>query len=130
MTRRKSKSEHREAEKFRYQRIRKLLERGWIQDPNEIPADALPVDPDKINLGGSWHRPIFFRDQPFTCQDCGVAEVWRAADQQWYFEIFHAPYYETAKRCRECRRKERERKVKARIQAGHSAPASEDEPTA
>ena len=78
----------------------KLIDRGWINQADEIPDDAVPVDPDLINLGGSWHRPIFFSDQPFVCRDCGVSCVWKAVDQQWYFETFHAPYYETANRCR------------------------------
>lgn len=119
MTRRKSRSEQRESYQSRLERIAKLLERGWIHDAGEIPEDALPVDPDQINLGGSYFRPLFFSDQPFICGDCGKAEVWKAADQQWYFEISRAPYYQTAVRCRDCRAKERKRKQAARRSAGH-----------
>ena len=82
MTLRGSKSEKRKAERFRSQRITKLLERGWIKDPGEVPIDAVPVDPDLINLGGSWHRPLFFRDQPFICRDCGEECLWKAEDQR------------------------------------------------
>ncbi len=128
MTRRKSKSERRDSERFRDQRICKLIDLGWIQSASEIPLDAVPVDPDLINLGGSYHRPTFFTNQPFTCQDCGSDCVWKAEDQRWYFETFHAPYYETAKRCRVCRRNERQRKAQARLQAGHATINEEAEP--
>lgn len=120
MTRRKSRANKRDADNSRHQRICKLIERGWIQTASEIPESALPVDPDRINLGGSYHRPIFFTDQPFVCQDCGTPCVWKAEDQRWYFETMQAPYYETPKRCRPCRRNERIRKNQARIQAGHA----------
>ncbi|MGI9244003.1 MAG: zinc-ribbon domain containing protein [Verrucomicrobiales bacterium] len=120
MTRRRSKSSQRDAERFRDLRICKLIDRGWIEGADEIPAEALPVDPDLLNLGGSYHRPIFFADQPFTCQDCGTHCVWRAEDQRWYFETFYAPYYAAAKRCRACRRSERQRKTQARIRSGHA----------
>ena len=86
MTRRKSKNQYRRIEIFREERLSKLLQRGWIKDPSEVPYDTIPVDPDLINLGGSYHRPTFFRDQSFTCQDCGTFCVWKAEDQRWYFE--------------------------------------------
>jgi hypothetical protein len=130
MTRRRSKSDERASERFRHQRICKLIDLGWIRLADEIPEDALPVDPDLINLGGSYHRPIFFSDQPFTCVDCGTNCVWKAESQRWYFEKFHAPYYETAKRCRACRRNERQRKSQARITAGHASNPADAEQAA
>lgn len=69
MTRRKDKKEKRSSRIDREQRISKLLERGWIRDVAEVPEDAIPVDPDRLNLGGSYHKPVFFRDQHFTCRD-------------------------------------------------------------
>lgn len=120
MTRRGSKSQKRITGAFRELRIRKLIACGWIREESDVPDDALPVDPDLINLGGSYHRPIFFSDQSFTCQDCGISCVWKAEDQRWYFEVIQAPFYETAVRCRGCRQKERERKELARVRAGHA----------
>ncbi|MGJ8726570.1 MAG: zinc-ribbon domain containing protein [Roseibacillus sp.] len=92
---------------------------GWIKDPSEIPDSAVPVNPHRLNLGGSWSRPTFFQNVDFTCRDCGVIQIWLAEDQAWYYESFGAPYYSSAIRCRSCRLAERERKAKARQNAGH-----------
>ena len=74
------------ASNFREDRIQKLIDRGWIQSASEIPLDVIPVDPDALNLGYSWERPLFYRDLAFSCLDCRVQEIWSAADQLWYYE--------------------------------------------
>ncbi|RYD45858.1 MAG: hypothetical protein EOP85_08585 [Verrucomicrobiaceae bacterium] len=119
MTRRKTKTAAWKTAVDRARRVGKLLEAGWIQHAEEIPEDALPVDPDRFNPGGSYHRLTFYKDMPFTCRDCGKHEVWKAEDQLWYFETSGVPYYHTAVRCRPCRAKERKRKQEARRNAGH-----------
>jgi hypothetical protein len=120
MTRRKSKKEARRTTIFREGRIAKLLERGWIKDASEIPAEGIPVDPDLLNFGGSWDRPpAFYGARFFLCKDCGVPCTWSAESQRWYYEVINAPCYHTATRCRECRFKERERAREARRRAGH-----------
>lgn len=127
MTRRKEKQKPRMAASQRERRVSLLLERGWIRDAAEVPPDAIPVDPERINLGGSYFRPVCFRDQPFVCRDCGAACVWQVESQRWYFETFFAPYYEQPVRCRACRRKERERVRQARIAAGHEPAPDGDQ---
>ena len=119
MTRRKAKKLSEEAAAKRQLRIAKLIAAGWISSNAEIPNDAIPVDPDLINLGGSYFRPTHFGAVQFTCIDCGVSETWKAEDQQWYYETSGAPYYATATRCCECRKKEQIRKQTARRTAGH-----------
>lgn len=119
MTRRKDKQRKRDGGVFRQERIEKLIKGGWIESALEIPSDAIPVDPELVNLGGSYHRPTFYQDQPFTCQDCKATHVWLAEDQRWYFESSGAPYYQVAIRCRKCRILEKERKFKARQEAGY-----------
>jgi hypothetical protein len=39
---------------------------------------------DHINTYG--FLPRFYIDRPFQCRDCGKEEIWRAADQKWYYE--------------------------------------------
>ena len=119
MTRRSSKqNQYRDASQ-RADRISKLIAEGWITDASDIPASAIPVDPHRINIGGSYFRPTYFDDVTFVCQDCGIDQVWKAEDQIWYYETSGAPYYSTAIRCRSCRADERTRKLEARKAAGH-----------
>ena len=119
MTRRSAKQGEYRSSRNRAERIAKLVAEGWIEDASEIPVTAIPVDPHRLNLGGSYHRPTFYEDLEFTCRDCGADQVWRAEDQAWYYESSGAPYYSTAIRCCGCRIKERERIAAARKAAGH-----------
>jgi len=50
MTRRKDKKLKEQGVAWRKSRIDKLISRGWIPSESEIPRDAIPVDPDLINL--------------------------------------------------------------------------------
>ena len=95
-------------------RIRKQIAAGWIKDASEIPADAIPVDPEFPPSGG-WIPPRFYQDYRFDCCDCGVDQVWTAEAQRWYHEDAGAPYFMMAVRCRACRRAERERITQARL---------------
>jgi len=121
VTRRKKKHLTQRGVADRKARVAKLIAAGWIADESAIPPNVIPVDPDRINLGGSWSPPTlrYYSDQEFACKDCGTLQTWTAEDQQWYYEVVRAPYYQTAVRCRECRKKERQRKALARIAAGH-----------
>ena len=119
MNRRESRKQEHASVADRAERIAKLIAGGWIRDAAEIPADSIPVDPDRINLGGSYFRPTHFSAVEFACADCGVSQRWEAEDQRWYYETTQAPYYSTAKRCRACRKREQARKRQARIDAGH-----------
>lgn len=56
----------------------------------------------------------FYTDRPFECIDCGKAEVWTAAQQKWWYEVAKGEVHSTARRCRGCRRRERERRAEAR----------------
>lgn len=104
---------------FRSNRIAKLLRRGWIEYASDVPENAIPVDPDKINLGNSYDRPTYYKDVEFKCQDCGSEERWKAEDQLWYYETVGGYFFSSAIRCRACRKKEAARKAEARKTAGH-----------
>jgi hypothetical protein len=52
--------------------------------------------------------PEFYDDVAFTCVDCGAHEVWKAADQKWWYEVAKGSIYSTAIVCRTCRTAQRE----------------------
>ncbi|NTW56665.1 MAG: hypothetical protein HGB20_06440 [Chlorobiaceae bacterium] len=47
--------------------------------------------------------PEFYIDMPFTCRDCGKEEIWKAADQKWYYEEMKGHIDARAVRCHDCR---------------------------
>jgi hypothetical protein len=47
-------------------------------------AERLPVDPSKLNMGGSYSLPPeYYSDIEFQCRDCRSRETWTAKDQKW-----------------------------------------------
>ena len=58
--------------------------------------------------------PDYYRDKWFTCKDCGNDDLWTAKQQQRWYEEQGGKIEAIAVRCRECRSKEKERKVNAR----------------
>lgn len=56
----------------------------------------------------------YYVDWPFSCQDCGVWQVWTATQQKWWYECAKGNLHTVPLRCRACRRKERARKDAAR----------------
>lgn len=83
------------------------------------PGEPVVVHAERLAPDGSYGTPDFVRrgtyvDQPFTCVDCGSAELWRASQQQWWYEVAKGGVWTTATRCRSCRAKERRRRDAAR----------------
>src|SRR5262245_41034849 len=74
----------------------------------DVPADTSQQSP------ACYGKRKFYRDQPFTCGDCGREEVWTATQQKWYFEVAKGSIYGTAKYCRACRQKRRRAKEEQR----------------
>ena len=75
----------------------------------------LKVDSSKLNMGNTYScAPLYYYDQEFYCEDCGSYEVWTAKQQKWWYEEAGGYFFSIAKRCRKCRRKERDRKDLAR----------------
>lgn len=65
---------------------------------------AVPADPDKLLHVNSYGGvPDFYIDQPFVCRRCGKREIWRAADQKWYFEEVKGHVDAKAVECHACR---------------------------
>lgn len=71
--------------------------------PSALPADASLLT--HINTYGA--LPEFYIDRPFRCRDCGSWQIWRAADQKWYYEQAKGHMDATAVRCHTCRAKRR-----------------------
>ena len=68
--------------------------------PTALPADQSRLD--HINTYGS--LPEYYIDQPFTCRRCGKREIWRAADQKWYYEEAKGHMDARAVECHDCRK--------------------------
>jgi len=80
------------------------------------------VNPANLRETNSYSTPDFvergyYLDRPFRCKDCGVAQVWTATQQKWWYEWAKGDVWTVAVRCRPCRRRERERKGVARMVA-------------
>jgi hypothetical protein len=74
-----------------------------------VPVGALMADQAKLlhdNTYGA--RPLFYVDTHFTCRECGVEEVWSAAQQKWWYEEAKGKIDSRAVKCRACRRARQE----------------------
>lgn len=88
-------------------RIAALPEEAQRQHPSALPADQSKLG--HINTYGC--LPEFYIDRPFRCCECGKEEIWKAADQKWYYEETKAHVDAKAVRCHDCRKR---RKMKRR----------------
>lgn len=74
-------------------------------------ANLLPTNsyctPDFVDRG-------FYIDKRFSCKTCGVAQVWTATQQKWWYESAKGDVWKVAVLCRPCRLRERKRKEVAR----------------
>jgi hypothetical protein len=82
-------------------------------------ARSVPVNRQALMPHNSYGEPEFvtrgfYLDTPFECMDCGKAEVWTAAQQKWWYEVAKGYVFTTARRCRVCRGRERQRRAEAR----------------
>jgi len=67
------------------------------------PASA-PANTEKLSHINTYGElPDYFIDQPFTCRRCGKREIWRAADQKWYYEEAKGHIDAKAVECYNCR---------------------------
>jgi len=73
-------------------------------DIQRLHPSALPSDPSNLgHIDTYGSLPEFYIDKPFRCRDCGKEEIWRAADQKWYYEEAKGHIDATAVRCHDCR---------------------------
>ena len=91
----------------RDQRIKTLIARGLINNPTEIPPDAIPAALELQSQRNSYNPKIFYQDVNFLCRDCRKPQTWTAAQQRWWYEKCKGIIYSQALHCRECRAKRR-----------------------
>jgi Probable zinc-ribbon domain len=89
------------------------------REKKAVAYSTVPVNPVALRPDNSYGAPLFvtrgfYVDQPFSCRDCGKAEVWTATQQKWWYEVAKGEVWTNAIRCRACRRRERERQTEAR----------------
>jgi hypothetical protein len=89
-------------------RIASLPEDVQRRHPAALPADQSKLG--HINTYGS--LPEFYIDKPFRCRDCGKEEIWKAADQKWYYEEAKAHIDAGAVRCHDCRKARKIKKAR------------------
>lgn len=85
----------------------------------KMPKDAVICHPELLAPSNSYGVPLFvtrgyYVDIHFQCADCQKQEVWLAAQQQWWYEVAKGNENAGARRCRPCRKIERDRKTEAR----------------
>lgn len=73
------------------------------QNPSAVPADHARLD--HINTYGV--LPEYYVDLPFTCRRCAKREIWRSADQKWYYEQAKGHIDARAVECHDCRTKKK-----------------------
>jgi hypothetical protein len=83
------------------------------------PSGLVRVNVQALAPNNSYGVPDFvkrgyYEDVPFVCKICGSKEIWRAAQQKWWYEVAKGYAYSGAKLCRPCRRRERTRRDEAR----------------
>jgi hypothetical protein len=88
-----------DAEIAEARRVQSLPEAQKAGHPSAVKAD--PAQLAHINTYGQ--LPAYYLDIPFTCRRCGKTEIWKAADQKWYYETAKGHIDARAVNCHACR---------------------------
>lgn len=92
----------REATEAEIREVERVLSLTPLQQrghPSAVPANHSQLS--HINTYES--LPEFYLDQPFTCRKCSKREIWKARDQQWYYEVAKGHIEARALECHDCR---------------------------
>lgn len=98
-------------------RLKRAKKLAGSFDPlrGDPPKGSVPANHEELQHNNTYGiLPNFYFDKPFVCKDCGSWELWTAKQQKWWYEIAKGDINSTAVRCRPCRKKERDRKERAR----------------
>ena len=115
------KSNKQRRQEIKAHRLRRIAQKARIINarPVDRAIGTVEVTPASLRPTNSYGIPDFvqrgyYQDRPFRCKDCGVEEIWTAAQQQWWYEQAQGDVWTVAVRCRACRQQERTRKAEAR----------------
>ena len=86
----------------------KIADGAAIVDLSALAPNNSYDVPDFVKLG-------YYPDRPFTCASCNSPEIWRAAQQKWWYEEAKGDIWSISKFCRTCRRQEQSRRAEARL---------------
>jgi hypothetical protein len=109
------KKKHRELLPSKIKRIKALSEID-TRDPNiKPPVGSVMADHKELSHNNTYDLfPLFYVDKLVVCKECGKEEIWTAEQQKWWYEVAKGNINSDAIKCRDCRKKEKERKAKAR----------------
>lgn len=93
---------------------REVISRYRMPIGSTMPAGAVLADRALHAHIHSYRVVEYYVDQPFTCRDCGLTEVWKAEDRKRYVEFYKGHTSARAIRCRNCRNQERARVAEVR----------------
>jgi len=96
-----------EQELHEAERVLRLSSAQQKNHPSAVPANHSKLS--HINTYGS--LPEFYLDTPFTCRKCGKIEIWKAADQKWYYEEAKGHIDARAVECHDCRQAKKQARV-------------------
>jgi hypothetical protein len=93
--------------------------RSAVKPQQPPPRNPVRVNPEALAPDNSYGAPDFvlrghYLDAPFQCQQCGKQQVWTPHQQKWWYEVAKGGVWTTARFCRPCRRRERQRREAAR----------------
>ena len=105
------KSNKQRKSEIKHRRWKRMEQQREAVKPPPIPPGAVVVDAEllaTLNNGVVWGHSGYYEDAAYRCCDCGVACVWTAHDQKWWYEEAQGSVHASATRCAVCRTKHRE----------------------
>jgi hypothetical protein len=94
--------------------LRRQTRRDRLSPPGSVRVNVEALAPNNSYGVPRFVERGYYEDLPFTCVGCGSKEIWRAAQQKWWYEVAKGYAYSGAKLCRPCRRSDQVRRAEAR----------------
>lgn len=109
------KRKHEVLLKSRIKRLKNLETIDVYDKTIQPPNGAVLADHNELKHNNTYGPlPLFYVDKLVTCRDCGTQEIWYAEKQKWWYEVAKGSIESKAVKCRECRKRDKEKKAIAR----------------